>query len=95
MTKHFVVVCYDIADDKRRTRLFKRLHQFGSPVQYSVFECLVDDALLVKLKQTVRRTIKPNLDHVRFYHLCAACQRRVETTRAGVEAAHDAPAFVV
>jgi len=92
---HFIVVCYDIPDDKRRTRLFKRLHQFGSPVQYSVFECLVDDKGLERLRQMVRRTIKPALDHVRYYHLCAACQTRIETTRAGVEAAHDADAFVV
>jgi CRISPR-associated protein Cas2 len=80
--KHFIVVAYDISDDRRRTRLHTRLQDYGTPVQYSVFECLVDDKELARMKKMVGRTIKPRLDHVRYYHLCAACQERVETTGA-------------
>ncbi|MGC9320391.1 MAG: CRISPR-associated endonuclease Cas2, partial [Armatimonadota bacterium] len=28
-----VVVCYDVPDDARRTRIFKRMKGFGRPVQ--------------------------------------------------------------
>jgi CRISPR-associated protein Cas2 len=37
--KQFVVVVYDISNDKRRTRLHNALLDYGTPVQYSVFEC--------------------------------------------------------
>ena len=94
MTNHFVVVAYDIPDDRRRGRLHKALLSYGSPVQYSVFECLVDDKELDRLKQAVRRVIKPRLDHVRYYFLCGACQARVETT-AGREVASDDEAAIV
>jgi CRISPR-associated protein Cas2 len=94
MERQFVVVAYDIPDDKRRTRLHNRLEDFGAPVQYSVFECLVSDKELARLRRMVARTIKPRLDHVRYYFLCRACQQRIETTM-GREAAHDPPVLVV
>jgi CRISPR-associated protein Cas2 len=34
-----VIVCYDISDDSKRTRLYKWLQGYGTPVQRSVFEC--------------------------------------------------------
>lgn len=95
MTKHFVVVAYDISNDRRRTRLYKALLPFGTPVQFSVFECLVTADELAALKRKVRAVIKPRLDHVRYYDLCAACQRRIETTAAGSPPAHDEDALVV
>ena len=91
----FLHIAYDIPNDRRRTKLHDALLSFGSPVQYSVFECLVDDRELARLRSTVRRLIKPRLDHVRYYHLCAACQARIETTRAGVEVAHEEDVLIV
>jgi len=38
MMTHFIVLAYDIPDDRRRTKLFKTLKRFGFPVQESVFE---------------------------------------------------------
>jgi CRISPR-associated protein Cas2 len=93
--QHFVVICYDSPDDRRRAKLHTRLKDFGSPVQYSVFECLVDDRQLARLQAAVRRIIKPRLDNVRYYFLCAACQQRIESTQAGVEVAHEQDAYVV
>lgn len=94
MGKQFVVVAYDIPDDRRRERLHHLLEGFGTPVQYSVFECLLEDQELARLKRRVARTIRPRLDHVRYYYLCAACQRRIETTR-GPEVAHEEHTLVV
>lgn len=81
MSKQFVVVAYDIPSDRRRRRLHDALLDYGTPVQYSVFECLLDSAGLAQMQRRVRKLIKPRLDHVRYYHLCAACQARIETTR--------------
>ena len=38
----FIVVAYDICDDRRRLCVHKALKNFGHPVQYSTFECLLD-----------------------------------------------------
>lgn len=95
MLKHFIVVCYDIPNDKRRSKLFKKLHDFGSPVQYSVFECLVTDREEERMQRVIRSIIKPRLDHVRYYHLCATCQGKIETTLAGKEVAHEPESIVV
>ena len=80
MGKQFVVVAYDIPSDRRRGRLHNALLNYGTPVQYSVFECLLEEKELERMKRSVRRIIRPRLDHVRYYFLCAACQKRVETT---------------
>ena len=95
MNKHFIVVTYDIPDDKRRTKLHTRLLDYGTPVQYSVFECLVSDKELTQMKRAVKRVIKPTLDNVRYYYLCGACQGRIETTAAGKEVAEEAACLVV
>jgi CRISPR-associated protein Cas2 len=81
--KRFVVVVYDISDDKRRTRLHNALLDFGTPVQYSVFECWVTAAELKKMQAKVNKVIRPRQDHVRHYFLCATCAEKVESTRAG------------
>jgi CRISPR-associated protein Cas2 len=90
----FVVVVYDISDDRRRTRLHNALLNFGSPVQYSVFECILDGDRLAEMKKAVRRVIKPRRDRVRFYYLCETCLARTEVT-SGPEVLHDADVIVV
>jgi len=92
---HFIVVCYDIPNDRRRTRLHTKLKDYGTPVQYSLFECLVSEQELQRMQRAVQRIIKPRLDHVRYYHLCGNCQTRIETTQAGVEVAHSPAALIV
>ncbi len=79
----FIVVVYDISNDRRRTRLHNALLDFGTPVQYSVFECWLTPAAIKKLQARVNKIIRPQKDHVRYYFLCAACVSRVQTTRAG------------
>ncbi len=73
----FIVVAYDISDDRRRTRLHKQLKSFGTPVQYSVFECLLDERVFQKLKAVVRKTIDAKQDLVRYYRLCEGCRTKI------------------
>ena len=81
--KQFLVVVYDISDDRRRTRLHNALLDFGTPVQYSVFECWVTAAELKTMQAKVNKVIRPRKDHVRYYFLCAACAAKAQSTRAG------------
>lgn len=80
MGKRFILVAYDISNDKRRTKLHNALLNHGTPVQYSVFECLLTEAEEKAMRGAVRRIIRPRVDHVRYYSLCADCVGRIETT---------------
>lgn len=75
----FVVISYDIRNDKRRSRIFKTLKNFGQWMQYSVFECELDKANLVRLTDRLDSLIKPgDDDSVRFYFLCEHCKQQVK-----------------
>lgn len=52
-------VTYDIADDSRRTAVFKALHAFGDHLQYSVFRCDLSEQRRV----VMIATIDPMIDH--------------------------------
>jgi CRISPR-associated protein Cas2 len=69
----WVVVSYDIRDDKRRTKVMNLLYGYGVRVQYSVFECEVRPGDLEELKCRMRRLIRNEVDDVRFYSLCQSC----------------------
>ena len=94
MCSQFVVVVYDISSDKRRTRLHDLLLDYGTPVQYSVFECLLDSEHLARMKRAVRRIIRPRTDSVRYYHLCQTCLAKTEVS-TGPEVLQDTDVIVV
>ncbi len=65
----FVIVSYDIPDDKRRNRVMKTLKNYGAHVQYSVFECDLKPELYNRLRQKLQEIIDKKEDNVRFYVL--------------------------
>ena len=73
----FVVICYDIPDDKRRNRVGKLLEGYGNRVQKSVFECDLKPDNLSTLKLRLGKMIKKE-DTLRYYYLCAQCLPKVE-----------------
>ncbi|HSY50722.1 MAG TPA: CRISPR-associated endonuclease Cas2 [Thermoanaerobaculia bacterium] len=70
-------VCYDIADDRRRQRLSDVLLDFGTRVQESVFQCLIEPALAEEMLARVQRTIEENTDKVHILALCDTCGGRI------------------
>jgi len=66
-----VVICYDIADDRRRNRVAKALEGYGARVQESVFECHLDPGRLRQLQARLESGIDPREDRLRFYSLCS------------------------
>ena len=91
---NFILVVYDISDDRRRTKLHDALLDFGTPVQYSVFECLLTTKQEQRMRSRVQKVIRPKKDRVRFYPLCANCVERVQVT-SGKEVLTDHPTSVV
>ena len=90
----FLVVVYDISNDRRRTRLHDALLDYGTPVQYSVFECLLNEEGLGRLKRAVGKVIRPRVDRVRYYPLCQSCLKKVEVS-SGVEVLSEEEVIVV
>lgn len=74
----FMLVCYDIHDDRRRNRIGKILEGYGRRVQWSVFECDLTTREADRLKQKLTKVIRDNEDSVRYYRLCAHCLGQVE-----------------
>ena len=73
-----LIVVYDIADDKRRLKLFKTLEGYGIPVQFSVFECVLSDEDFLRMRDKVDRIIDKDEDSVIYYELCLRCCDRVK-----------------
>jgi CRISPR-associated protein Cas2 len=75
----YLVVSYDIHDDKRRHRIHKVLKNFGERIQFSVFECDLTKEQLLRMQHALKRIIKEeDQDSVYFYHLCDGCQRKID-----------------
>jgi CRISPR-associated protein Cas2 len=73
----YVLVSYDIVDNKVRRQVRKHLKNFGHRVQYSVFECDLDDAMYRRMKAGVEDLIQRKEDRVRYYRMCRGCLERV------------------
>ena len=76
--RQWVVVSYDIPDDKRRTQIMKTLQGYGHRVQYSVFECELRARDLRELERRLRKLMNREQDDIRFYPLCEICLRKVQ-----------------
>ncbi len=78
-----VLITYDVEtaskSGQKRLRKVSRLCQsYGQRVQSSVFECLVDAALMRQLKHRLVELIDQEKDSLRFYYLGNEWQSRVE-----------------
>lgn len=84
MAKLFVVVVYDVSNDKRRTKLYKELKKFGTAVQFSAFECLVTSKEVEQMEAVIKDVVDCDKDKVRLYSVCNSCYGRVKNIGTGV-----------
>ncbi len=87
-----IVVAYDVNTEteagKRRLRKVAKLcENHGQRVQFSLFECSIDNALWVQLRAKLAAAIDSDTDSLRFYFLGNEWQRRVE--HLGAKASYD------
>lgn len=78
-----VLVSYDVstvdrAGRARLRRAAKACLDYGQRVQNSVFECEIDPAQWVELKDRLEGIVDPAWDSLRYYFLGSNWQRRVE-----------------
>ena len=62
--RRFVLVSYDIADDKRLRQVFRLLRGYGDRLQYSVFLCQLTEKDVVVLSERIKDIIHHKEDQV-------------------------------
>jgi CRISPR-associated protein Cas2 len=78
-----VLITYDVSTmdkdgEKRLRKVAKKCVDSGQRVQNSVFECLLEPAQFVKLRQELEAIIDKDKDSLRYYFLGSNWKRRVE-----------------
>ena len=74
----FVVVSYDIPDNKRRTKIMKTMKNYGAHVQFSVFECDLQPKTYLAMRLRLKKLIAPKEDNIRFYFLDADAVAKID-----------------
>lgn len=72
----FVVISYDISDDRIRYRVGEILLDYGVRVQRSVYECRLTMDRFEEVRQKIEGFIQWETDSIRYYFLCGACEPR-------------------
>jgi CRISPR-associated protein Cas2 len=70
------MVSYDITDDRIRRKVSNTLEDFGQRVQYSVFECRLEESQFVALRMELTDLLQKE-DSIRWYPLCKWCRDKV------------------
>ena len=78
-----VLITYDVntetaAGKTRLRKVAKQCVNYGTRVQNSVFECIVDNAQCVMLKAALKDLIDVSVDSLRFYYLGNKHDTKVE-----------------
>lgn len=93
-----VLVSYDVMVSSpggagRLRKVAKACTNYGQRVQYSVFECVIEPAQWVHLKDTLEQIIDKNTDSLRYYYLGANYKRRVE--HIGAKPSYDVDGLLI
>lgn len=88
----FILITYDVSTEteagkKRLRKVAKQCQNYGQRVQNSVFECVMDPALLKQLQSKLAKIIDPEKDSIRYYYLGDEWRNRVE--HIGIKAGFD------
>lgn len=78
-----VLITYDVNTEtsegkKRLRKVAKQCVNYGHRVQNSVFECILDHAKAIEVKNILCKIIDPNSDSLRFYYLGSNYKNKVE-----------------
>ena len=78
-----VLITYDVnteteAGKKRLHKVAKQCQNYGQRVQNSVFECILDPALLKQVQSKLEKIIDVEKDSIRYYYLGDEWRHRVE-----------------
>lgn len=73
------IVCYDIISDRVRNRIAKTLEGYGRRVQYSVFECNLNEKRYQELYGrllALMQDVEEQDGNICLYNMCKNCMGR-------------------
>lgn len=73
------LVAYDICEPKRLRRVAKVCEDYGIRVEYSVFECDLDESTFDSLWEDLSSEINPDEDIILAYRICGSCVRKIQS----------------
>lgn len=91
----YLLVSYDIVDDKRRRRIANFLLNYGRRLQKSVFECHINEQQMQEIFKNLKELIDRREDKLRFWRICKDCLNRVEVVGWGYISFDDDEFWVV
>lgn len=63
------LVAYDVTEDRRRTKIFKKLKGYGQSVQYSLFRCILTPTERQRMKTELWDLINHATDRILLINL--------------------------
>lgn len=81
----YVVLAYDVVDDRMRRRFHKRLQRYLVPVQKSVFEGELPPGKRDDVEALILRELDLEVDAIRMASLCQSCRGLTRTWGSSVE----------
>jgi CRISPR-associated protein Cas2 len=94
-SKQWHLISYDVRDPKRLRRVAKTLESYGTRLQYSVFRCRLDTAMLERLHWQLAE-IMEDVDDLLVIPLCRHCASQVPDHSTGDQSSwSEMPTFKV
>lgn len=73
------LIAYDVAHPKRLRRVATICQNYGIRIEYSVFECDLDDTLFELFWEQLRQAVDEAEDRLIVYRICANCEEHIRT----------------
>ena len=91
----FYLVCYDIVNDRRRTKVSNFLQGYGLRVQKLVFECVLSPDQYKTVQKRLHKLVKEQEDQIRFYPMSPRHRQLVKIVGIQPDFQVDDVAFIV
>ncbi len=76
------LVAYDVADARRLRKVSAVCRDYGLRIEYSVFECDLEEQVFQEFWERLLKLIDPEEDRLISYRICAGCVAEIRS--AGV-----------
>lgn len=90
----FWMVSYDIVEDRIRRKVSNTLKNYGERVQYSVFECRLEETQFVALRIALTDLLQKH-DSIRWYPLCRWCRDKIFRQGKGKSSYEEDEGFII
>ena len=73
------LIVYDIANPRRLAKVARICEDYGLRVEYSVFECNLNEELFARFWKKLEAVVQPTEDRLIAYRICMSCAERIQS----------------